>query len=100
MYAIELYVPTQDNDGKDIAVDRWRALEGTLDEHFGGFTRFMGKGCWRKHAETIIVYRILREEFTDCDRETVKLLAKFVKGYWRQETVLWTLTPTAEINFN
>lgn len=93
MYTIELYVPTQDNDKQDIAIDRWHALEGTLTERFGGFTRYLATGQWAKqNKETIIVYRVLTKEFTGGDRECVKTLAGFVKGYWRQETVLWTLS--------
>ena len=99
MYAIELYVPKFDNDCKAIGSEHWQSLEGQIIDHFGGFTRHAAVGRWGKQSEEIYVYCILSETFGSVKRDCLDQIDYYVKVHWRQESMLWTITETAEINY-
>ena len=95
MKCIELYVPKWDNAGKAIAHDRWVTLEGTLRQRFDGFSTYTVAGQWtndqgQTHLDRVVIYRIICLG-TPEELKTIKTLADFIKGYWHQESVLYTV---------
>lgn len=102
MYAIELYVPAQDNDGHAIGQEHWAHLECELTKIDGGFTRYATAGRWGGHLEPITVYRVLtldQDGLSLEHRATVNEIARYIKKHWAQKSVVWTLTET-EVNFS
>ena len=97
MKQIELYVPLADNKGQDISRGYWDSLRFKLLDTFGGYTQTPEcTGNWVKaggaqYTDTVIIFRVV------CPSDIahgIKRIAKFVKNYWRQETVLYTVVNT------
>lgn len=90
MKQIELYVPICDNDGRRIEIEHWTWLRDTLVRHFSGFSKYLVDGFYRgqqrDYAESCFVYRIIGETVD------IELIAEAVKKYWKQESVLYTVS--------
>ena len=94
MRQIELYVPTQDNQGQPIPDRNWDQLHSALFTMGDGFTEYPAYGCWRDStgrpiSEDVFVYRMVTDDpFAEAN---IRTIATFVKEHWRQESVLYTV---------
>lgn len=94
MKQIELYVPSLDNDGIVIPERCWNWLHETLLWHFGGYTVYDAQGSWKSGTvldDKNCIYRILIEEHPSMELR-IKQIAEAVKHYWKQESVLYTIS--------
>jgi len=100
---IELYVPICDNDGRRIEIEHWTWLRDTLVRHFNGFSKYLVDGFYRgqqrDYAESCFIYRIvINDDCPDSRGEQDRLLnvvasvATWIKRYWKQESVLYTVS--------
>lgn len=93
MRQIELYVPTQDNQGKPISSESWQELEWLMQQAFQGFTTYEAWGRWVDSdglvaTEPVRVHRIVCQ---DDQADQIPAIAAWVKQAWRQESVLYTV---------
>lgn len=94
MKQIELYVPLCHNDGRAVSNHRFAGFENLIRCTFHAFSTYLTDGRWvdengRVYADTCRVYRFIIEG-TRGELTTIKGLAKHVKRYWKQESVLYT----------
>lgn len=82
-----LHVPTEDNDGNELA-DLSLTVEAVLDEAGYGFTRTNGLGGWQGYRDGMYLYAI------DTDDEGAQMrleaLARYVLETANQEAVYLT----------
>lgn len=92
MRQIELYVPTADNQGKPIRGILWGLLHADLRRTFQDFTTYQAEGQWQDgptvYTDPIKVYRIVCK---DDQVPAIKSIARWVKTFWHQESVLYTI---------
>ena len=93
MYLIQILLPLNDNQGRPVARELFRAVAGELTERFGGLTahtRAPAEGLWTEDGEAtsrdeIVIYEVMADEL---DETWWREYRRGLEDRFRQEQVV------------